>query len=110
MTLPPSPPGLFLPVLITLTLASGCDSEQSLQAFVIGAETQLPIDSVSVDEVNRNKTVLSDSTGFVDFINIVGGINPPDLKMTFTKSGYEVFEMTFPPYTRDTLSIELTPE
>jgi hypothetical protein len=78
-------------------------------AFIIDAETRLPIDSVSFLEVTRNKTVLSESTGFLDYLNIVGGANPPDMKMIFTKSGYEVFEMTFPPFTRDPLSIERTP-
>lgn len=93
-----------------LFLAVGCDSIQSLQAFVIDSDTGLPIDSVSVHEINLDKTILSDSIGFVDFYRIVGGANPPDLKMIFTKPGYEVFEMNFPPSTFDTLTLELTPE
>lgn len=95
---------------LLLFLLVGCDSVQSLQAFVIDSDTRLPIDSVIVHETNRNKTVLSDSIGFVGFYQIVGGADPPDLKMTFTKPGYEVFEMTFPPNTLDTLTLELTPE
>jgi hypothetical protein len=100
----------LLLLVATLFVVSGCDSEHSLRAFIIDVETRLPIDSVSVLEVTRNKTVLTDSTGFLDYLNIVGGANPPDMKMIFTKSGYEVFEMSFPPFTRDTLSIKLTPE
>ncbi|WP_044103863.1 hypothetical protein [Neolewinella persica] len=102
--------GIFSLIVITLTLASGCDYVQSLQAIIVDEETQLPIDSVRVHESNENITIFSDSTGFIDYYNLVGGWNPPDLKMTFTKPGYEVLEMSFPPSSLDTLTLALNPE
>jgi hypothetical protein len=95
---------------VIIVLAAGCDKEVTLNALMIDEATLLPIDSVAMTEEKYDDvTLFSDSTGLVEFGRISGAIEHPDLNVTFTKTGYQTLEMTFPPHETDTLTLFLTP-
>ena len=89
----------LLPViLIALILLPACEGYRTAHGIVKDKASSQPLDSVLCEVLTSNTSMLTDSAGRFSVRNGMGGCMPDckDIKVRFSKAGYQAMEATNP--------------